>query len=463
MKEKLVLVGAGSAMFTRGLIADLLNRKWEAELALVDTAPEALDSAEKLAAKMIAARRAPIRLAASTDRRAVLKGATSIVCTVGVGGRRAWDLDVTIPRKYDVFQPVGDTAMPGGTSRALRMIPAMVAIAKDVLDLAPDALFFNYGNPMTPVCRAIRKATGAPVTGLCHGVHHVGHYLADILGADRKAVRHTAVGINHLTWFTEFRVQGEDAMPRLRRIARESLSAKLDRERLGTRFAEAGTATEKGKKAVADNPFSWELLDRFGAFPAVLDRHVVEFFPSLFRGRNSYHGKTLGVDCFSMDDVIGWGDRIYEEMRAAAFSPQPLGEDYFARIGGEHEQVLEIIESIRGDLGRVYSANLPNHGQAPNLPPEAVLETPALADGSGLRAVAQPPLPAGLSATLAARLAWVETVVEAALEGSREKFIQALVVDGWVGSIEAAVKLADELLTAHAPYLPQFANARGKA
>ncbi|MGD0093460.1 MAG: hypothetical protein ABSE73_26400 [Planctomycetota bacterium] len=450
MKEKVVLIGAGSAMFTKGLIADLLGRKWEADLALVDTDPGALEVAEKLAAKMVAARRAPVSIFASVERRAVLKGATAVICTVGVGGRRAWEQDCIIPRKYGIFEPVGDTVMPGGTARALRMIPPMVAIARDVLDLAPQALFFNYGNPMTPVCRAIRRATGAPVVGLCHGVHHVGQYLADVLGAPRAAVNYTAVGVNHLTWFTAFRVHGEDAMPRLRRIAREGLSARQG--------SASGSLTEKEQKAVKDNPFSWGMLDLFGAFPAVLDRHVVEFFPALFRGRNSYYGKTLGVECFNIEEVIARGDRIYAGMRAAALSPQPLGEDFFAQFSGEHEQVLEIIESVRRDAGRLYSANLPNQGQVPNLPPEAVLEAPALADGAGLRALAQKPLSPGLAGTLATRLAWTETVVEAALEGSREKFIQALLLDGAVDCLETAAQLADELLAAHKQYLPQFAS-----
>ena len=152
MREKYVIIGAGSAMFTRGLVADLIQRGEALNLALVDIDSGALAVAEGLTAKMIAARHAPITLTASTDRREALPGATVVICTVGVGGRRAWEQDVFIPRKYGIFQPVGDSVMPGGTSRALRMIPAMVAIAEDVLDLTPDALFFNYGNPMSPVC-----------------------------------------------------------------------------------------------------------------------------------------------------------------------------------------------------------------------------------------------------------------------------------------------------------------------
>lgn len=457
MKEKIVLVGAGSAMFTRGLIADIIRQGWEGEIALVDIDPDALNIAEKLARKMIEAKKAPLKLAAATDRRAVLKNATAVVCTVGVGGRRAWERDVFVPRKHGIYQPVGDSVMPGGSSRALRMIPAMVDIAKDVLDLASDALFFNYGNPMGPVCRGVRKATGANMVGLCHGVFGVAKFIADVLGvSDKDIMKYTAVGMNHLTWFTEVRVNGADAMPRLREIAREKLSAGVDPSALGTRFAEAGTADRGEALGDVDHPFTWQLLELFGAFPAVLDRHVTEFFAHMFSRKGSYYGKTPGVDAFSVEDTIAHGDKIFDEMREAAFSPEPLPADYFDRISGEHEQVTEIIMSIRQDAGEVYSANLPNTGQLPNLPHQAVVECPAIAGASGLRPIAQPPMDPALAGTLATRFQWVETIVDAALEGSREKFVRALLLDGAVGTVETAYRLADELLEAQAEFLPQF-------
>ncbi len=414
MVEKVVLIGAGSAMFTRGLVADLIRRGWEGELALVDTDPAALGVAEKLTRKMLALGGSPLRLQAA----------------IGVGGRRAWEKDVLIPRQYDIFQPVGDSVMPGGTSRALRMIPAMVAIARDVVELCPAALFFNYGNPMPPVCRAVRKATGAPLVGLCHGVFHVGNMLAGILGVSPEELRYTAVGLNHLTWFTELRAAGTDLMPRLREIARQRLA-----------------------DPASEHPFTWELTDLFGAFPAVLDRHITEFFPHLFRGRNSYYGKTLGVDAFRFEGTIAHGDRVFAEMREAALAGGPLPDSYLAGIGGEHEQVTEIIECIRQDTGHVFSANLPNQGQIPNLPTEAVVECPCIADGAGLRPILQPPLSAGIAGTLATRCQWVETTVDAALNQDRNQFVQALLLDGAVGSVAVARRLADDLLAAHRDHL----------
>ena len=453
-REKIVLIGAGSAMFTKGMVADLINRKWDCELALVDIDDEALKVARGLTEKMIAARKATIDLTASTDRRDVLKGATAVICTIGVGGRRAWEQDVFVPRKYGVYQPVGDSVMPGGTSRALRMIPAMVDIAEDVLDLCPDALFFNYGNPMSPVCHAVRKATDAKLIGLCHGVFHVSKYLANMLGVAHEDMDYTAVGMNHLTWFTAVNVNGKSCMGRLADIAGEQLLKMRDMGIHETKYAEDGSA-KKDELAEDINPFSWHLMQLFGAFPSAKDRHVTEFFPQFFAD-GSYYGKKLGVDAYSFESCIAHGDKVYEDMKSVALSFGPLPGDYFDYLSGEHEQVVDIIESIRTDAGKVFSANVPNSGQIPNIPENTIVECPVIAGAAGLEPIAQGALSEGIVGTLASRFRWVEVVVEAALEGSKEKFVQALVLDGAVDSMENAQRMADELISVQKAYLPQF-------
>jgi len=337
------------------------------------------------------------------------------------------------------------------------MIPAMVDIAKDVLDLAPRALFFNYGNPMGTVCRAVRKATGANMVGLCHGVMYAAGRLAGVLGAVTKCFSYTAMGMNHCTWFTDVRVDGRDAMPDLIKIADKRLGNTVLTGKAGAKFKE----DESAEAGAGPDPFCWRLLKLFGAFPAPNDNHVTEFFPALFPN-GSYYGKKLGMDVFSFEKTIAYGDKIYDETRADALADKPLDKNYFELIRGEHEQVFDIIDSIRSEAGRVYSANLPNCGQIPNLPRDVVVEAPAVADGAGLRPIIQKPLPAGIAGTLASRLMWQETIVEAALEGSRSKFIQALVLDGAVNSVEMAASLADELLAAHARFLPQFALTKNR-
>ena len=190
----------------------------------------------------------------------------------------------------------------------------------------------------------------------------------------------------------------------------------------------------------------------FGAFPAVLDRHVTEFFPQFFRDGSFWH-KRLGVDAFSFEGTIADGDETFAEMSAVALSDDPLPAEYLAQFGGEHEQVMDIIRAVRTDSGLVVSANLPNAGQAPSLPQDVIVEGPARVDRHGVTALPQPALPAAITGTLATRYQWVETIVEAALERSRDKFVQALVLDGAVSSIDQAAALADDLLAAQARYL----------
>jgi alpha-galactosidase len=445
--EKIVLIGAGSAMFTRGVVLDLIHSGMEVELALVDIDPAALETAYRLCARMIAARNAPISLQATIERTQALPGATVVITTIGVGGRRAWEQDVFIPRKYGLFYPVGDTTGPGGTSRAMRMIPPMVAIARDVLDLAPGALFFNYANPMAPICRAVRTATGANVIGLCTGTLDTWHYLARALGETPEALSFSAGGINHLTWFYDIRVHGQDGMPKLRSMAVKRLEALAETLQAG-QTPHCGSPFESSM----DFPFSWQCLLWFDAFPAPQDRHITEFFSQFFR-TGEYYRKTLGVDEFSFEGTIAAGDAIYADMRHEAQSTAPLAEDYFKKSGGEHEQAVDIIRSVRGNQYQRFFANLPNLGQVPNLPHEAVVETPVIVDANGVHPILQAPLPLAAAGVLATRFAWVDIVVEAALERSRAKFMDALILDGGVESPDMVVALADELLDTQRAYL----------
>ena len=448
MSERIVLIGAGSAVFTRGLVADLIRLGVRTDIALVDIDPHALHVAESLTRKMIESKNAPITLRASTNRRDVLRDATAVICTIGVGGRRAWEQDVFIPRKYGIYAPVGDTVGPGGSSRALRMIPAMVDIARDVLELAPNALFFNYSNPMAAICRAVYKATGAKVIGLCHGVQWVASIIAEFLNEPLADLQYTAIGINHLTWFIKINVRGEDAMPRLREIATNRLAAGVPNDSMPTYpFAAMDWPHH--------NLFSLELLLRFGAIPSALDRHVTEFFPQFFR-TGHYYGQRLGVDAFSLETTIAEGDETFAAMEKDALDSRSLPFNYFEREEGDHELVMDIINAVRNNSELIISANLLNNGQVPNLPNTAIIESPAVTRNGGIHALQQEPLSSAITGTLATRYQWVETIVESALECNRDKFFQALVLDGYVESFDMATKLADDLLSAQAAYLPQF-------
>jgi len=428
-KTKIILIGAGSVKFTQGLLADLIKSSTPWHLGLVDTDPQALETAEGLARRMVQVKQPDISVEASTDRCDLLPGAHVVVTTIGVGGRRAWEADVFIPRKYGVYQPVGDTVMAGGVSRAMRMVPAMVDIARDVLKLCPQALFFNYANPMTVNCWAVRKATGAKIVGLCIGVHGIVENLARIIGAPSAEVTALAAGLNHFTWIYDLRWKGQDAWPMLRDRLRENPG-------VGGKFCE------------------W-LFHSYGAFPAVGDGHVMEFFPERFPDGNCF-GRPLGREG-NFEGIIERDDATYANMQAQARGEIPLDESVFQRASGEHTRLLEILQSIAEDGRDMYFANLPNLGAVPNLPNEAVLELTTVATSRGLRAIQIPDFPDTLAAPLIRKIAAASLTVDAALTGSRKLFVEALLADGSVNDPSTAEKLADELLMAHKQYLPQFA------
>ncbi len=417
-----MLIGAGSAVFTRGLLADLIVEGERCELALVDIDADALEVAWRLGQRMVEARKAPINLSRHLDRREALPGADFVVTTIAVGGRRAWEQDVFIPRRYGIYQPVGDTIMPGGISRALRQIPAMLAIARDVSELAPQACFINYANPMAAICRAVSKSDRG-IVGLCHGVKSGERHLADRLGVALESCEFTAVGMNHFCFFTEFTVDGEDAFPRLRELLE------------------------------ADEPEQGEYLRRrlfldCGAYSVLNDRHLCEFFPQFHRDGSHPQGR-LGVDLFSFERCIEGGDRGYEAMADQAFGRRPLDESVFERQPGEHEQLVSIFRCLEGREEGRFSVILPNTGQVANLPRDVALECPALVSRAGVAPEAIGEVPPFVRAVVQKALLTVELAVDAAIEQNKEKFLQSLVADGSASTMEAAGALADELWEAN--------------
>lgn len=447
--KKIVLIGAGSSVFTQGLVADfILAKEFDGlEIALVDINEEALTSITTLTNRMVQNKKANIMITSSSNREDVLPGADIVVTTVAVGGRRAWENDVIIPRKYGVFQPVGDTTMPGGIFRALRMIPVMLDIAKDINRLCPNALFINYSNPMTAICQAIQQKTDVNVIGLCHGVNFVEQYLAEFLKVKHSEVKSLGVGINHLTFLYDFRINGKNAWP------------DIDKELLRQKELENSSSLNeeefRNEISYKDNPFSWSLYEHYRAFPAVLDRHITEFFSEAFPN-GSYDGKTLGINAFSFEEVIAEGDKIYEEMHEQALRNVPLNEQLFMRSEGEHEQLIEILKSILHNEGKIFSVNLPNEGAIPNLPNHAVLELPAVATGRGFIPLHITDFPDELAFMLKKRIEIIDLTVEAALTGKRSLIMEAMMLDRAIQNKEATEKLMEELIHTHRQYLPQF-------
>ncbi|EXG82976.1 hypothetical protein [Cryptosporangium arvum] len=414
----IVLIGAGSTVFTPGLLTDLAADPAFAgwTVHLVDLDAGAAETMARLGARIAAAAGADLRFEAHTDRRAALPGARFVVSTIAVGGAEGWHADLAVPEKHGVAQTVGDSVGPGGVLRALRHVPELVAIARDVADLAPGATIVNYSNPLTANVRGIHRATGVPVIGLCHGTRHVLAALAARLRVPAGEVHAVFAGLNHLCWLLDLRHGSTDLYPRLRELELE--------------------------------PFSADLMRLFGLYPAPGDRHVAEFFPWYLRGNESPPGRAETLR------YIGEKTSLWERLHDQAEGRAPLDPTR----DQEAERLVAILASIiTGRESVELAVNLPNEGKIPNVPSNAVVEVPAVVSAAGVNGVAVGALPPAIAAVLTARAQQQELTVSAALAGDRALAIQALALDPLVPDPATATAILDDAVVAHAPRLDGFA------
>ncbi|HJW11139.1 MAG TPA: alpha-glucosidase/alpha-galactosidase, partial [Albitalea sp.] len=256
---KIALIGAGSIVFTRNLLGDILSYPELAgcELALHDIDEHRLSLAAQVARRMANGLGAEPKISATIDRRRALEGARFVISTIQVGGYRPATLaDFEIPKKYGLRQTIGDTLGIGGIMRGLRTIPVQLEMLRDMEDVCADgAIHLNYVNPMAMITWALnRVSTRVPTVGLCHSVQHTAQELATDLGLPLDEINYTCAGINHMSFYLRFERNGEDLIPRLRQIAVEG-------------------------RMPAWNRVRYEMLRQLGYFPTESSEHFSEYVP----------------------------------------------------------------------------------------------------------------------------------------------------------------------------------------
>ena len=438
---KIVLIGAGSTEFTPGLLADLVASPSlnACEVALVDIDQTSVETMVGLANRLARERGADLVVTGTTDRRDALPGANIVTTTIAMGGARGWETDVRVPERYGVYQTVGDSVGPGGVFRALRHVPEIVAIARDMEELCPQAWLFNYTNPMSTIVRGVQKSTSIRCVGLCHGVLHTREVIARDLGTEPSRTNVVFAGVNHLCWLLDVRHKGEDVYPRLRAFLAEGLA--------------------RPKAETSDDPYdrfqtvSAMLTELYGCFPSPGDRHVAEFFPYFLRqgedGKLQY-GTQSGLDM--TNEIFASKDTTREQLRAQAEGREPLDPELL-EDAREGERLIHIIEAMVSDVPMPELAvNVRNDGLISNLPPWAIVEVPGQVSGYGVRGVSVGALPVGIAGVLRQRIDQQELTVEAALTGDRALAIQALLADPLMTqvSFEDAAAMLEETLQAHA-------------
>jgi alpha-galactosidase len=434
MAPRIVIIGGGSFQWVPKLCCDLVNTPSlaEADLVLEDIDSAPLADMAGFVRDLVERARVPMRVTSTTDQRAALEGADYVVVCISTGGFASMARDLEVPEGHGIRQSVGDTVGPGGISRALRNIPVLVGIARDMEDICPDAWLLNITNPMTTLCRAVTRATAIKTVGLCHEVTIAQRTFAKLLDADFNDFGLALAGVNHLPLVTAMEVAGEDAFDRLREV----LSSPLPDDK---------------RRLVAVNQVKLALFERFGVLPAAGDRHLVEFFPG-FLTEESGWGRRWGVGLTTIADREAWQDYFkaeFAELRGASDVPKtPSGE-----------MVAPLIDSFLRDETRALPLNRPNAGQSADVADGPVVETMIDADADGLHARAAVSMPPVLAEWLRRIVASQETTVEAALTGDRDKVVDAMLLDPLAGRIDfdRLVQMTDELLAATKPWLPQFA------
>lgn len=441
-QNSVVLIGAGSTVFTPGLMNDLAASPVFAgwTVHLVDLDADAAETMARLGRRIAAERGTDLRFEAHADRREALPGARFVTTTIAVGAAEGWMHDVQIPARHGITQTVGDSVGPGGVLRALRHVPELVAIARDVEELAPDAQMINYSNPLSANVRAITSATSVDAVGLCHGTMHTLSSLAGDLGVPGDQVHAVFAGLNHLCWLLDLRHGGQDLYPRLRQLVAERLGG-----------ADAPSTDREGVHLAV----SADLMTTFGLYPAPGDRHVAEFFSWYLRGTD---GERLAWGLQGgRDDTMRYiaeKPDLWQRLHDQADGSAPLDT-----ATQEAERLVAIAEAIVTGRDAVELAvNMPNEGKIPNLPPSAVVEVPAVVGAAGITGLCVGALPQAIASVLTARAQQQELTVQAALRGDRTLAVQALSLDPLVPDPATARAILDDAVVAHGAVMSQFAS-----
>jgi alpha-galactosidase len=450
MPKKIVLIGAGSAMFGLGSLGNILKSRALSGCTVVlhDIDAQALGRVERVARRYIDEKRLPFTLAATTSRPEALQGARFCIIAIEVGNRYAlWEQDWKIPLQYGIHQVYGENGGPGGLFHSLRIIPPILEICADIDRLCPEAWVLNLSNPLTRICLAIsRRFPRLKVVGVCHEVVSLKEHLPKILDTPWSNLRVKAGGLNHFSVLLEaiYRDRGTDAYPEIRARAPAYFASLPEEsyENLGATkemldSARGSLERLPGRRQVwPERELFKVILEKFGLLPVTTDSHLGEYVQW---AHSSVDHKGI-LDFYNF--YKKWCLEQVPESRIAG------------TLEIEHWREIPIIEGIVTDSRQEELAvNLPNDGHIDNLPAGMIVEVPGLVDRQGVHGVRLGTIPKGFAGLLNNQVAVNELTVEAALQGSRELALQALLVDPVVDSAAAAERALDAILVYQKEYL----------
>jgi alpha-galactosidase len=377
----------------------------------------------------------PARVVSTLDRAEALEGADGVVITILSGGVKLFRHDIEIPKTYGVDINIGDTRGPAGVFRALRTIPVMLDIARDIERICPRAVVLNYTNPMAMLCRALQSETDINVTGLCHSVQGTASMLARWIGAPMEEITYTCAGINHQAWYLDYRWKGEDAYPLIR---------------------QAVARPEVYEEEIVRN----EMFLHLDYFVTESSGHNSEY-NAWFRKRPDLIEKYCNRGTSWNPGVYGFIISRYEQ-REKTWKEEI--QKWLAQekidLARSNEYAANIFDAIIGSGGMYeFNGNLRNYGLIDNLPEGCCVEIPVVASRKGLEAVHVGALPAHLAILTGTNAQIEELTVEGCLQGDPRKIFHAVCMDpltSAVLSLAEIKEMVDAMFEKNRGWLPTF-------
>jgi alpha-galactosidase len=434
---KIAFIGAGSTVFTRNLVGDVLQHAALADtttFALMDIDPERLETSAVLARRLVESQGARAGVETTLDRRVALEGADYVVTSFQVGGLRpATVVDFEVPKRFGLRQTIADTLGVGGIMRGLRTIPVLLDVCRDMEELCPDALLLQYVNPMAMLCWAVAEATSIRTVGLCHSVQYTAAELAGDLGVPVEEVDYHVAGINHVAFFLKLQRDGEDLYPALHQVIEDGRVPDTNRVR-------------------------YEVMRHLGYFVTESSEHFVEYVPWFLKGARPdlVERFNIPLDEYlrrSEAQIARW-DALRDELERGS----SMGVERSAEYGAD------IIDACETGTPFRFNGNVPNSSGGvqliDNLPEDCCVEVPCIASDRGIEPQPVGALPRHLAALMQTNVNVQGLTVEGALSGRREPVYHAAMMDPHTAAelpLDEIAQLVDELLEAHGDWIPPLA------
>ena len=448
---KLTIIGAGSTVFTKNIVTDLLTLDSfkSMNIALMDINEDRLKTTHELINVVAQKLSAKPTIETFTDRKMALKGADFVQSTIQVGGYKpSTIIDFEIPQQFGLKQTIADTLGIGGIMRGLRTIPVLLDIAKDIMEICPKALWLQYVNPMCANMIAINNSFPEIKTlGLCHSVQGTAEMLASDLSEKIEDIDYLCAGINHMAFYQKFekKSNNEDLYPKLKIIAEKI----VDDEIVSSRSKKKTLYSDK----VLHEKVRYEILKRFGYFVTESSEHFAEYVPWFIKQNRQDVIDKYKIPINEYIDRCEINNRVWEDRENNMTS---INSESLKR---SNEYASFIMDAITNNNDVTINANIMNNGYIDNLPSNCCVEVPCLINSKGYHPTKIGKLPEHLAALMRTNINVQILTAEAAITKKREHIYHAALLDPLTAAnltIDEIYSMTDKLIEAHGDYLPRF-------